>query len=377
MNKRVLIIVNGIENFFTHRLPLVRELKKQGYEVFLLAPSNKIDSRLKALENDIKIVTLKFNRKSINPFSAIVSIIKCYRVFLEIKPDIIFNVAMKTSLYSSITCIFYRKALNVNLITGLGYLFISQKKRVKVIRFFVKKCFKLSLSLSNSRMIFQNKDDMNLFLRESIVLKDRAFLVRGSGVDLNRYTPVPEPDDIHVLFSGRLLKDKGIEEFVEAAKILITKGIKAKFILVGDVDPGNPSTVKKETVLKWVQKGYVEWWGYYEDMASILPKINIVCLPSYREGLPKILLEGAACQRALVTTNVPGCREVVEEGVNGLLVELKDSVSLAEALRTLITDHQKRAQMASNARNLVERDFSDLVIAKQTVNVFNAGHLKS
>lgn len=371
MNKRILIVVNGIENFFTHRLPLVRELKKQGYDVFLLAPSNKIDPRLKSLEDDIKIVTLKFNRKSINPFSAAMSIAKCYKVFLKIKPDIIFNVAMKTSLYSSVTCIFYRKALNINLMTGLGYLFISPKKRIKLIQFFVKKCFKLSLTLSNSRMIFQNKDDMHLFLQESIVLKDRAFLVRGSGVDLNRYMPVPEPDDIHVLFSGRLLKDKGIQEFVEAAKILMTEGVKAKFILVGDVDPGNPSTVKKETVLEWVKKGYVEWWGYYEDMASILPQINIVCLPSYREGLPKILLEGAACQRALVTTNVPGCREVVEDGVNGLLVEVKSSISLAKALCTLITDHQKRAEMASKARNLVERDFSDLAIAKQTVDVFN------
>ena len=135
MNKRILIVVNGIENFFTHRLPLVRELKKQGYDVFLLAPSNKIDPRLKSLEDDIKIVTLKFNRKSINPFSAAMSIAKCYKVFLKIKPDIIFNVAMKTSLYSSVTCIFYRKALNINLMTGLGYLFISPKKRIKLITY--------------------------------------------------------------------------------------------------------------------------------------------------------------------------------------------------------------------------------------------------
>jgi glycosyltransferase involved in cell wall biosynthesis len=196
-------------------------------------------------------------------------------------------------------------------------------------------------------------------------------LIRGSGVDVEVYRPVPEAEGVPVvLLPSRMLYDKGIDKFIEAATALRAAGVKARFVLAGDVDPGNPMAISSEQLRQWSESGVVEYWGWQNDMLAALAKSHIVCLPSLREGVPKVLMEAAACGRAIVTTNAPGCREIVRNGENGLLVPVRDSQALAQALRLLIENASLRAVMGQRGRDIVVREFSLEQVVKETLGVY-------
>jgi glycosyltransferase involved in cell wall biosynthesis len=196
-------------------------------------------------------------------------------------------------------------------------------------------------------------------------------LIKGSGVDVNTYVPTPEPEGIPtVVLASRMLRDKGVVEFVEAARELRDSGVSAKFVLVGETDPGNPTAITAEQLQAWADEGVVEWWGHQSDMRKVLSQSNIVCLPSLREGVPKVLIEAAACGRAIVTTDAPGCREIVREGENGLLVPVRNSKALADALRLLIESAPLRSLMAAKGREIAVEEFSVERVVNETLGVY-------
>ena len=219
--------------------------------------------------------------------------------------------------------------------------------------------------------IFQNGDNRDLFLQKGIVSAEQVAVIRGVGVDLEQFSPRPEPSGITVvMLASRMLWEKGLQEFVTAAGKLREAGVMARFVLVGDPDPENPSSISHEQLRLWQESGLVEYWGHRNDMAVVLSQANVVCLPSYLEGFPKVLVEASACGRAIVTTDVPGCREIVRQGDNGFLVPPRDSDALASALHTLIYNPLLRSKMGARGREIAVWDFSEETICKQTIAIY-------
>jgi glycosyltransferase involved in cell wall biosynthesis len=260
----------------------------------------------------------------------------------------------------------------VNAYAGLGFMFTAKGWRVSIIRYIVRIIYRFIYLSRNIFVIFQNPDDMNLFINAGIVKKEKSFLIRGTGVNTSLYKYIPEPEGIPVIvLVSRILWDKGIGELVEASKILCNDRVKCRVILVGSPDPENPVSISDNMLLDWHNKGVIEWWGYRENINEIFANSNIIVLPSYREGLPKVLLEAASCGRAIVATNVPGCREIVRHNENGILVPPKDSKSLAEALKKLVRDPSLRKKMGKRGRDIVVKEFSEEIITNKTIDLFS------
>jgi glycosyltransferase involved in cell wall biosynthesis len=250
----------------------------------------------------------------------------------------------------------------------MGWLFVSSNWRAKILRIAIRKV--LGVLLRGTSVIVENKDDQAI-MADIGVAGQRIHLIRGAGVDTSLYAPSPEPEGIPlVVLPARMLWDKGVGEFVEAAAQLRKRGVNARFVLVGDPDAQNPASVSAQQLTIWQKEGIVEWWGRREDMPQILAQSHIVCLPSYREGLPKSLLEAASCGRPIVTTNVPGCREIVSDGDNGLLVEARNAAALAEALARLLADPVLRQQMGRRGRERVLGEFSQERIVAQVLALY-------
>jgi glycosyltransferase involved in cell wall biosynthesis len=240
-----------------------------------------------------------------------------------------------------------------------------------IVRELVKLSCKLIFRCGNQRVIFQNSDDRFLFIESQILPARKTVLIKGSGVDVRTHVPIPEPDGTPVvLFASRMLRDKGVVEFVEAARSLRSAGVHARFVLVGETDPGNPTTINAEQLRQWADSGDIELWGFRRNIQDVLAQSHIVCLPSLREGVPKILIEAAACGRAIVTTDVPGCREIVRQGENGLLVPVRDSRALADVLRQLIKDARLRADMGLRGREIAVQEFSIDRVVRETLGVY-------
>jgi glycosyltransferase involved in cell wall biosynthesis len=253
----------------------------------------------------------------------------------------------------------------------LGYVFIADTRKALVIRKLVTLSCKLAFRHVNQRIIFQNPDDQSVFIENNILPANQTVLIKGSGVDVNDYVPTPERDGSPmVLLASRMLRDKGIDEFVAAARVLLAAGVRARFVLVGETDPGNPTAISGEQLRQWADSGVIEWWGHQTDMKDVLSQAHIVCLPSLREGVPKVLIEAAACGRAIVTTDAPGCREIVRDSENGLLVPVRDSRALAEAIRLLVENPSLRASMALRGREIVVQEFSIERVVNETLSVY-------
>ncbi|WP_455388620.1 glycosyltransferase family 4 protein, partial [Petrachloros mirabilis] len=224
---------------------------------------------------------------------------------------------------------------------------------------------------NDSTVLCQNADDRDRLCAEGIVRADQTRIVAGSGVDTERFRAVGQPQGVPiVLLPSRMLWDKGIQEFVDAARLLRSEGMNARFILVGRCDEDNPAAIVPGQIESWVREGIVEWWGHREDMSEVYAQASFVVLPSYREGLPKVLLEAGACGKALIATNVPGCREVVRHRVNGLLVPPRHAAELAEAIKTMLVDAPERERMGKAARELIVREFSVSHITGQMVSLY-------
>jgi glycosyltransferase involved in cell wall biosynthesis len=307
-----------------------------------------------------------------NLISELVVLARLIVLYRKEKPDLVHHVAMKPVLYGSLAARLTGVPRVVNAFAGMGYVFTSDKPMAHLLRPVIGSAFRGLLNSRRSRLILQNQDDRAMFIRRRFINEERIRLIRGSGVDTAVFSPTPEPSGIPVIMlASRMLWDKGIKEFVEAARQLKDRGIDARFVLAGDTDPHNPSAIQKEQLTAWHTEGVIEWWGHREDMPTVFSESHIICLPSYYgEGVPKVLIEAAASGRPIVTTNTPGCREIVRHNENGFLVPPRDSKSLADAIKRLIENPELRAKMGKRGCEIAVAEFSEEIVVKQTMAVY-------
>ena len=353
--------------FCSHRLPLAVAAKTAGFDVAVI--TREVNHGELIRQAGIRIIPFDMSRRSMNPFKELVTILRLCLIYRDERPDIVHQVAIKPVLYGSVAAQITGIPHVINALTGLGWLFTSASKRARLLQAIVRLAF--YFLLTRGKVIVQNDDDA-VELQDMGIAKQHINLIRGSGVNTADYAAHPESDaDIPiVVLPARMLWDKGVGEFVEAATQLKKRGVNARFVLVGDPDAQNPASVPTQQLITWHKEGMVEWWGKREDMPRILIQSHIVCLPSYREGLPKSLLEAASCGRPIVTTDVPGCREIVHDGDNGLLVEARNAAALADALAKLLANPELRQQMGQRGRERVLNEFSQEIIVAQVLTLY-------
>lgn len=353
--------------FCSHFLDRAVAAQQAGFQVSVLTRVNRHGQTI--LDNGINLIPLEFERSKLNPLremSLIKGLVSLYR---RERPDIVHHVALKPILYGSLVAKIAGIRVIVNAPVGMGYVFSSKQLKARLLRPLVLLAYRLLLNPFNSVAVFENPDDLTYFEKLGIVKYSR--LIRGAGVNTRQFGSSNEPNEIQVvLLAARMLWDKGVGEFVEAAKILQQQFISARFVLVGAPDKENPESINQSQLLEWQDAGIIEWWGQHEDMPQVFAQAHIVCLPSYREGLPKVLIEAAACGRPIVATDVPGCREIVRHNENGLLVPAKDPQALAAALNRLLNDAALRESMGKRGRAMVEAEFSTEYVVEQTLQLY-------
>lgn len=368
-NKKLLFVGNDARYFKMHRLHLAMEARDAGYDVHVAIPRS--EGEFEMSESGITFHSILLRRGGFKPLCDIAANLSLYRLFKNLEPDIIHLHTIKPVIFGGICAHIRGKCSVVSGITGLGHAFISKGIMARLQRRLVTLAYKYALDHPNYRVIFQNQDDMHEFVSNAVIRKECARLIRGSGVDLRKINSAPFlPGPPMIVLVSRMLWSKGVGEFVEAARRLKSLGYKARCVIVGDVDETNPAYISRKQIEMWREEGAVEFTGWVDDVISYYEKAHIVCLPSYREGVPRSLIEAAACGRPIVTTNAPGCREIVRDGVNGYLVPIGDALSLADALQKLIEDPELRRNMGARSREIAESEFSIEKVIAETLDVY-------
>lgn len=362
---KLLYVVTEDWYFVSHRLPLAVAAKAAGFTVAVATRQGSHADVIR--ESGIRLIPFGISRRSGNPVRELIAFWRLYRREM---PDLVHHVALKPVVLGTLAARLAGVPAQINAVAGLGWLFTSGSAVARLLRPLLRRLLARLLEHPRSLIIVQNPDD-HAALEQVGVSKTRLRLIRGAGVDTQQFSPgMPSSGPVCVVLVARMLWDKGIGEFIEAAHHLTAAGVKARFILVGDPDPANPSSVPESTLRSWHGKQGVEWWGKRDDIPVILQRAHIACLPSYREGLPKSLLEAAACGLPIVTTDAPGCREIVQHGVNGVLVPVRDAMALAAALKRLITDGALRRTMGQGSRLRAETEFGIERVITQTLAIY-------
>lgn len=357
MTPRLLFVVNEPDFFLSHRLPLAIAARASGYDVHIASRAGKGVERLQSLGFPHHVVPL--SRSGKNVAVELRTIWSLLRLMRRLRPHLVHLVTIKPILYGGIAARVAGISAVVAAVSGLGFVFTSRGRRAELLRSVVLSLYGLALNHRRQRVIFQNPTDRSALVDRGIVRAEQTVLLKGSGVDLRAYRYEPEPAGLPVVvMASRLLKDKGVQEFVNAAARLRKQGVVARFVLAGEQDSGNPQSVSDEDLAAWRASGVVEVLGYCQDVAALFKASHLVVLPSYREGLPKVLLEAAACGRAVVTTDAPGCRDSIEVGVTGLLIPTRDVEALAAAIGKLLEDPSLRRSMGAAGRRLAERQYA-------------------
>lgn len=356
MSRTLMFVVNVDWFFLSHRLPIALEAQRQGYQVHI---ATGLTDKLDELQRHGLVVhPLPLDRSSAGLGNAWRTMVELRRVFRAVRPDVVHLVTIKPVLLGGLVARLAGVPAVVAAVSGLGFVFMARGAKAAVRRWLVGGLYRVALGHRNLKVIFQNADDLRSLAKVAHLPAAKVAMIRGSGVDLARYAHVPLPGGVPVvLLAARLLADKGVLEFVQAARLLKQRGSNVRFVLVGTVDSANPTSFTDAEVSAWVHDGVVEWWGYRADMPQVLAAAHLVVLPSYREGLPKVLIEAAACGRAVVTTDVPGCRDAIDPGVTGVLVPVRDAVALADAMDALVNDPVRCQVMGDAGRALAETAF--------------------
>ena len=369
---RHLVYVITEDWFFTsHFLDRAVAAKKTGYKVSVVTRCRKDTERLE--QHGFDVENIEFSRRGLNPVTEIATVLRLRSILKKIRPDIVHNIALKPVVLGSLAAKMAGASKVVNAPVGMGYVFTSKESKARVLRPVVKSLIRYVLSRPNSRVIIENQNDFENLLSGRFAKQESIFLINGAGVDTTKFAMKPEPDTpVTVIMVSRLLRDKGVQEFIEAATIVKATDSKVHFLLVGDVDDGNPTSLTSSQLIELTDSKDVTWLGARTDIAELLATSHIACLPSYREGLPKSLIEAASVGRSIVTTDVPGCREVVTHLVNGLLVRPRDSRELATAIEKLAGDPDLRKKMGAENRHKAESEFSNEIIIRQTHSVYDS-----
>lgn len=371
MSKSLLYFVSEDWYFCSHRLALAKAAQQQGFNVSVLTRVNHHGDIIR--KAGFNLIELNIDRSGINPVKELATLYQIWQVYKKLKPDIVHHVALKPVLYGGLVSLLFPEIHTINLIAGLGAIFSSNSSKSRLLRPIVILLLRSLFRRANSHIIVQNREDYGLLLNRLHLNPKNISLIRGSGVNIERFFFTPEPSGrIRIAMVSRLLWDKGVGEYVEAVKLLRQRGLDFTALLVGAPDEKNIASVSAEQLQAWQEEGAVECLGFVEDIASLWQGTHIAVLPSsYGEGLPKSLLEAAACGRAIVTTDTAGCNELVQNGVNGLLVPTRDARALANALEKLILDKPLRQAMGTAGRAMIEKELSDHHIITQTMRIYN------
>lgn len=369
--RKTLLIVANVDWFFiSHRLVIAEEAVKQGWKVFVACEdtgrSHEISSK------GISFVNLSFSRSGTNPVEELQTIADFYKLYKRIKPDVVHQVTLKPVIYGSIVAKLLKIPKIVNAISGLGYNFTGEKK--SVVQKILLKLMKYGFNRDNMSIIFQNDDDKNELLKLGVIAQNNHLVkIKGSGVDLEQFnqSEFPDFDLIKILFPARMLWDKGVKELLEASTLLKNKYQgKIQFILSGLADKDNKAGVSEEYLNTWCDGEYVKWIGYQKEMVAVYRDSHIVVLPSYREGMPKTLLEACAIGRPIITTDAIGCRECVDEGENGYKVPVYSVQELADAIEKLSTNKEEIIRMGANSRKKSEKEFDVKEVIKKHIKLY-------
>lgn len=368
---RAILFANTDWYLYNFRRSLVVALRDEGYDPLLVSPNGSYGPRLNRL--GLRWQALPMNRRSLNPLRELYLLWSLWRLFHRERPAIVHAFTIKCVVYGSIAARLAGIPARINAVAGMGYVFTSHDLKARLLRPLVRGLLRSALGGRGARLILQNPDDVLLFETASLIDAEKIRLITGSGVDCSTFAPrVGErrPGALRVLLAARMLWDKGVAEYVEAARRLLGEGREVQFFLAGLPDPGNPAAVPEATIRGWVDAGVVNWLGHVDDMPALLADIDLVVLPSYREGLPKGLIEAAACGLPLVATDVPGCREVIADGIDGLLVPVCDSEALAGAIARLQDNPELAGRLGHAARQKTLDMFDERIVIAKTIAVY-------
>lgn len=370
---KVVLFANTDWYLYNFRLSTALRLKAQGAEVVMLSPAGRFGPRF--AEHGLRWVALEMDRASLNPAREAQTLRRLARLLRVEAPDLLHSFTVKCAVYGALAARMARVPAVISAVAGMGYVFASNGMKARALRPVVNLLMRNTLGAGHSRLILQNPDDAEAFAAAKIVPRKNIRLIRSSGVDTQRFRPaerVGTARPLRVLLAARLLREKGVHEFAEAAELLRRRGRNIECLLAGMPDPGNPNSVAHAQVELWQRDGVLRWLGHVDDMPALLRDVDAMALPSYyREGVPKGLIEAAACGLALVTTDLPGCREVVtRHGIDGLHVPPRDATALADALARLDDDRELLARLGARARQRALADFDERLVIDQTLQVY-------
>lgn len=366
---RLLYTVNIPRFFVSHRMSLALAAAREGYDVHVATSGDDKEYVARIAAAGLPFHPLPIAQHGTRPLEEAKALVATARVYRRLRPDIVHHVSIKPVLYGGIAARVAGIRAVVGAMSGLGFVFVDASPKARLIRAVTRPLLGFALGHPNSRMIFQNVEDRRIFTQMGLVRGRTAVLIRGSGVDTTVFSPSAEPQGKPVvLFAGRLMWQKGVHAFIDAARLLRDK---ARFVIAGFAEPTSPGAVPEHQLAAWAAENLIEWWGRCDDMPRIFAQCHVVCLPTrYGEGVPKVLIEAAACGRAIVATDIAGCREIVRHGYTGLLTPPGDQQALVAALDRLLGDPLLRRRLGQGGRELAAQEFSLRLVIEQTLDVY-------
>jgi glycosyltransferase involved in cell wall biosynthesis len=360
--KKIFLTANTDWYLYRFRFSLAASLRREGLEPVFVSPPGRFVPRLE--EGGFRWIQWNMDRRGVSPWKEIMTVIQFNSILTREKPDLIHNHTIKPVLYGSLTARLVHQCLMINAITGRGYLFINPPVGVKLLRALVVPVYRFVTNHPSFVTLFENQSDLEYFASLKMFTRTRNVIVPGVGVDSELFSPQPEEAGTPVVaYVGRLLWDKGVDTFVRAAELLKASKQPTRMVLIGTTDPGNPASIPEKLIVQWANSGVIEWWGWQEDMPEIYRQCHVVVMPSLSEGLSTTILEAMSSERAVIATDVPGCRELVHHQETGLLVQPGNPQELAHAIHSLLADETLRRQLAQAGRQLV--------LEKYTINRIN------
>jgi glycosyltransferase involved in cell wall biosynthesis len=369
---KIVLVANTDWYLYNFRLSLADRLNRDGWEVVMVSPPGPFGERLR--EAGYRWQPFDLSPGGLEPLQEARAVLRLRKLYRNEQPRLVHHFTIKCVLYGTLASRGLDGVGVVNAVTGLGHVFTDAGVRASLIRKVVSPLYRYCLGRSNVRTVFQNESDLGEFVVRGLLSSDRARVIRGSGVDCERFVPTEATGrgraPVRVLYASRMLREKGVLELVEAAGLVKGRGVDAEFVFAGSCYPGNPSSLDERAIERWTSEGLIRYLGHVEDMPALLASSDLVVLPSYREGTPRILLEAAAMERPIVATDIPGCRGVAEHEVNGLLVPVRDASALADAIVTLARDKDLRSRFGRAGRRIVLREFDERIVLEKTMAVY-------
>lgn len=373
MARKAAIVANSCWNIYQFRLNIIEKFRDEGWELYVIAP---VDEFIRYREKfpGLKHIPLKrLSRKGTNPIKDLALLIELISIYRKLRPDLIIHYTHKPNIFGGFAAGLLGLP-SAAVITGLGYAFLHKGVINSVTQFLYSLASRI-----HKIIVFENEDDKRLFTKLNLSSEEKSHAINGCGVDVHHYSPskndVISREGLRFCFVGRLLYDKGIREFVEAAKSLKSKGLDCEFIVIGSLDQGNPSKIKRQDLIDWVEQGILKYYGFLEDPRDLLKSISCVVVPSYREGMSRAVLEAMSMEIPVITSNVPGCRQAVKDGVNGFLIEPGNAKSLEEAMETFaLMDCEKRRLMGEKGRLIAIEKFNSEKIADELYQMLSQAY---